>query len=146
MAGRQWSQHRVFKAGWSEHDKCITRLSTIVDAESPAPDQSLRTVRGAVVATAEQIEKAPVGNFNHRIWNGKCNEALRGKLAPHCDVQDARGCSIGGHPAWERALVARPALPKRGVSPHETFNWHVRPRSLPVTGTRYSDGSVREGA
>ena len=99
MAGRQWSQHRVFKAGWSEHNRCITWLSTIVDSESPGADQCLITVRGPVVATAEQIEKAPVGKFNHRIWKGQCNEALRNKLAPHCDVQDVRGCNVEGHPA-----------------------------------------------
>ena len=46
----------------------------------------------------------------------------------------------------EKALVARPTLPKRGLSPTETFHWHVKPRELPVYGAKYSDGPVREGA
>ena len=35
MAGRQWTQTRVHKAGWSQHNKCIACLSSIVDSESP---------------------------------------------------------------------------------------------------------------
>ena len=146
MAGRQWTQTRVFKAGWSEHNRCIACLNAIVDADTPPDNQCMRTVRDQVVATAEQIARAPVGNCCHRLWKGDCNSTLRKELAPANDVQDLRGCSVEGHAAWEKALMPRPTPPKRGVSPCETFHWHVRPQSLPVTGTKYTDGSVREGA
>ena len=77
MAGRQWTQTRVHKAGWSEHNRCLTCLSTIVDAETPPPDQCVRTERDEVGATADQIARAPVGNSAHRLWTGRCNHALR---------------------------------------------------------------------
>ena len=106
----------------------------------------MRIVRGEVVATDDQIARATVGNSSHRIWSGGCSDALRKKHAPECDVIDFNGCNVVGHPAWEKALVARPSLPKRGVSPTETLHWHVKPRDLPVHGAKCSDGSVREGA
>ena len=39
----------------------------------------------------------------------------------------------------------RPPLPKRKKSKVETFNWHVKPVSVPVTGSVYPDGSFLDG-
>ena len=39
----------------------------------------------------------------------------------------------------------RPPLPKRKQLKVETFNWHVRPTSLPVQGKVYPDGSFLDG-
>ena len=38
-------------------------------------------------------------------------------------------------------MCARPPLPKRKQSKDETFNWFLKPPSLPVTGDVYPDGS-----
>ena len=65
FANRQYTQTRVMSAGWADHNRCLTCLSNIVDAESSAQhngDCKKRGVRNPVVATAEQIEKAPIGN------------------------------------------------------------------------------------
>ena len=57
----------------------------------------------------------------------------------------ARTCEIAGHPAWERGLFARPALPLRRRGAVETLVWVVRPASLPIRGNVYTDGSFRDG-
>ena len=54
--------------------------------------------------------------------------------------EDLRGvalCNVAGHPAWEKALVARPPMPKRTQSQHATFHWDVELDEFPVVGTVY---------
>lgn len=59
-------------------------------------------MRHKVVATAEQIAQAPVGNLMHRLW--KCPSAgmrgLRDKWAPPDSVTTTLQCNVEGHPAW----------------------------------------------
>ena len=73
LANRQFPQTRVKSCGWSQHGRCLLCLSSIVDAEahgcsSPQQEQqqqqqqqqrSTRTFRDEVVATPEQLAKAP---------------------------------------------------------------------------------------
>ena len=66
---------------------------------------------------------------------------LRKEKAREEDVRVTGTCRVRGHPAWERGLSVRPPLPRRKQSKTETFNWHIRPPSLPVHGDVYPDGS-----
>ena len=71
VAGRQYPQTRVMAAVWSEHNRCIMCLSDIVDAEDASGTDwtaTARCSRTPVVATPDQINRAPTGNLNHRIW------------------------------------------------------------------------------
>ena len=122
----------------------ILCLHKIVAEEHTGARGAARTARDTVEATAAQIEKTTVGNLHHRIWNGECLKDERCQLAPAADLHIARLCNTTGHPAWERALVPRPPLPRRRQSPAETFTWHVKPATVPVNGRVYSDGSWRD--
>ena len=116
FAGRQYPQTRVMAAGWADHNRCISCLSAIVDSEAVntgGVDKEKRTMRDPVVASPQQVLKAPVGNLNHRIWSGGCLNADRCTHAPAADVAVAKHHDISGNPAWERALVPRPPLPKK---------------------------------
>ena len=104
-----------------------------------------RTAKDAVVATPEQIDRAPRGDLIHRNWGCMHTRALRAEHAPEADVRTAMDINVKGHPAWERGLMVRPSMPLKRRSPVETFNWHVRPRQLPVVGAVYPDGSSRDG-
>ena len=97
LAYRQFPQSRVFAAGWSEHNRCILCLHGIVqrdtggraptgtgsvdvpaanaalDGSEPNDKDDLR--RKPVVANADQIERAPVGNLQYRSW--KCGHNAR---------------------------------------------------------------------
>ena len=104
-----------------------------------------RTIRDMVVATDDQLRRAPVGDLSHRIWSGDCLKELRVEKARAEDVRIAHVCEVRGHPAWERGLMVRPPLPNRNQSKVETFNWHVKPSQLPVVGNVYPDGSFLDG-
>lgn len=145
-AGWQWAQTRVNAAGWAEHDRCILCLSTLVDQEA-APqlsDGKVRTAKSPVVATQEQILKTPVGNLNHRIWSGQCIDHTRYAIAPPGDLVVANDCDIDGRPAWERALIPRPPLPKKAKLSEATFYWSIEPGDCCITGAFYVDGSCFE--
>ena len=125
FAGRQYPQTRVMAAGWADHNKCITCLSAIVDAEdlnTSGEERAKRTMRVPVVASPQQVSKAPIGNLNHRIWSGACLDADRCTHAPVADVAIARKHDIVGNPAWERALVPRPPLPMKAKHSKATFS------------------------
>jgi hypothetical protein len=144
MAGRQFTQTRVKRCGWSGHDRCLACLSRIVDSESPQAG-SKRTARDPVNATEEQIARAPVGNLSHRLWTGECLRPSRMERARKEDLVVTRTCEVAGHPAWERGLSVRPPLPKRRQSKVETFNWYLKPAALPLQGDVYPDGSYLDG-
>ena len=84
-AGRQYTQSRVKLCGWSDHDRCLACLSEIVEKECPNTETKKRSVRDPVVATEEQLARAPVGDLAHRIWSGmgvvstKCGNKQRGR-------------------------------------------------------------------
>ena len=125
FAGRQYPQTRVMAAGGADHNICITCLSAIVDAENPntsGVDRAKRTMRVPVVASPQQVSKAPIGNLNHRIWSGACLDADRCTHAPVADVAIARKHDIVGNPACERALVPRPPLPMKAKHSNATFS------------------------
>ena len=90
VAGRQYPQTRVKACGWSLHDRCLVCLNEIVEVESEGRCMLPKTVRDVIVATPEQLSKAPKGDLVHRHWGCKHTDALRGKLAPHSDVRAAR--------------------------------------------------------
>ena len=144
-AGRQFTQARVMLCGWADHDRCLVCLNDLVESESPYDGSKKRTIREPVVASSDQIERAPVGDIAHRLWTGGCLKVLRNKKARADDVMVASTCMVRGHPAWERGLMVRPPLPKRKQSKVETFNWHVKPPQLPVHGNVYPDGSFLDG-
>ena len=54
-----------------------------------------------VVATADQISRAPVGSSNHRIW--KCQaepiKGARAKWSREVDRHKEASCGVAGHPA-----------------------------------------------
>ena len=145
MANRQFTQSRVMQCGWAKHDRCLLCLSRIVDAECNVQGGSKRTMKDAVEATADQISKAPRGDLVHRLWGCQVTKPVRDELAPEHDVRTVADVDVRGHPAWERALVTRPSLPLKRRSLTETFNWHVKPKQLPVAGRVYPDGSARDG-
>ena len=154
-ANRQYTQARVKACGWSEHDRCLLCLSDIVDADDLQQQQQeqqqeiqavrKRTARDPVKATAEQILKAPRGDLIHRNWECKRTKALRSSTAPDADVRAVADVDLRGHPTWDRGLTIRPTEPLRRKSPVETFNWHIKPRQLPIVGHVYPDGSSRDG-
>ena len=145
VANRQFTQSRVMQCGWALHDRCLLCLSRIVEAEGNEQGGSKRSVRDAIEATADQINRAPRGDLVHRHWGCPVTKPVRDELAPQQDVRTAADVNVRGHPAWERALVTRPTMPLKRRSPTETFNWHVKPEQLPVAGKVYPDGSARDG-
>ena len=46
---------------------------------------------------------------------------------------------------WKRARVPRPPLPLKKRQPTETLVWVVKPKSIVVNATFYTDGSFRDG-
>ena len=82
-----------------------------------------------VVATADQISRAPVGNSNHRIW--KCQaEPIKGasaKWSREVDRHKEASCDVVGHPAWERGLAPKPSPPTTAIAATDSFRWVVRP-------------------
>ena len=103
--------------------------------------------RRPVVATGEQIARAPIGNLHHRGW--KCESAVmadaRRRWAPERDVATELDCDVRGHPGWERALYPKPARPTIGRSPVETFRWILEPEGGMLEGVVYPDGSALDG-
>ena len=68
-AGRQYPQVRVCKYGWSLHNKCLFCLQDIVDDDAGRERGTCgKGVRETVEATDDQIARAPVGDYTHRIW------------------------------------------------------------------------------
>ena len=59
-AGRQYPQVKVKLCGWSVHDRCLICLNDIVEEDAPYAGTKKRTARDPVVATAEQIGRAPI--------------------------------------------------------------------------------------
>ena len=89
-------------------------------------------MRDQAKATKEQIEKAPVGDLIDRNWSCAKHGPDRKRLADELDVQTVARVEVRGNPAWERALVARPPLPKRTNAKTESFTWEVKPKAFPV--------------
>ena len=102
-------------------------------------------VRETEEATEDQIARAPVGDYTHRIWTCPRHVVPRKQLANEQDLRAVKDVDVRGHPAWERALVARPPMPRRKKSKVEPIVWHVKPKSMPIKGIIYSDGSARDG-
>ena len=100
----------------------------------------------SAAATAEVLEKAPVGTLFHRTWTCKTLDGPRLEEAHPQDISRTKAGWGTGDPAWERALAPMPPLPSRKRSEHETFHWVVRPPDgiLPP-GDVYVDGSALDG-
>jgi hypothetical protein len=145
VAGRQYPQTRVKQCGWSEHDRCLFCLWKIVGCEADKDESEDILAKKLSEATEEQLKKAPVGNYIHRIWECGESEVERGKHAEEADMAVIRQCEVRGHPTWERGLTVRPPKPSRGRAWCETLTWHVKPKSLPLVGACYTDGSCLEG-
>ena len=96
-----------------------------------------RTFRDEVVATSEQIGRAPKGDLVHRHWICEHIKQPRQKFAREADIRAARQLEARGHPTWERGLTARPTLPLKRQSKSETFNWYVKPKGGIVCGDVY---------
>ena len=125
MAKRQFPQTRMLECGFATHDKCLVCLSRIVDEDErtargndteEVEDGNLartRSINDKVVASDEQLNRAPKGDLNHRIWKGDCLKTLRERRASQQDLAIVRDVNIRGHAAFEMALMARPPLPRR---------------------------------
>jgi len=101
----------------------------------------------AVEATEEQINRAPVGNSNHRIWRCPASpmEEARQKWARPEDRRKEASCDVAGHPAWERGLMPKPSPPRTKVAATASFRWIVRPEGDMFHGEIYPDGSALDG-
>ena len=101
----------------------------------------------AVIATDDQINRAPVGSSNHRIW--KCQaEPLKGaraKWSREVDRLKEASCEVAGHPTWERGLVPKPSPPRTAIAATDSFKWVVRPEGDMFDGEIYPDGSALDG-
>ena len=162
LAGRQYPQVRVFAAGWSEHNRCVLCLHDIVQADLPrglsgggCSDELVRAWcsheaeagKKTVVATADQISRAPIGSSNHRIWKcqaGPIKEA-RAKWSRAKDRNIEASCNTAGHPSWERGFAPKPSPPKTAAAAAESFRWVVRPEGDLFHGDVYPDGSALDG-
>ena len=89
VAGKQYSQTRVMAAGWAKHNRCLACLQTIVEGEEASWQRAARIELleadkepGAVkvVATQEQIDRAPIGKPFHRAW--KCPHLKPSRSVP----------------------------------------------------------------
>jgi hypothetical protein len=135
VAGRQYPQTRVMRNGWAAHNKCIFCLHDIVEKEKGeccGGEAVTRGSRDPVIATAEQIAKAPVGSLVHRNWSCPKHDGLRKEHTSEADRRTVVDANVQGHPAWERALVARPPPPRKKKAAVESFKWHVQPQALPI--------------
>ena len=80
-----------------------------------------------VIATADQISRAPIGSNNHRIWKcqaGPMKEA-RAKWTRADDRTMEASCDTSGHPVWERGFT--PQSSKFRPSPPFNF-FEIRPQ------------------
>ena len=120
-SGRQWTQTRVKAAGWAEHNKCTACLQTIVESEETGWQRTARIeqlaergkkTRPIVIATSEQIEKAPIGNLFHGNWKCSHLEPSRVKFASTDDRTRIENGWGTGSVADERALLPPPPRPR----------------------------------
>ena len=148
QAGRQWPQSRVYTAGWSEHNKCLACLQALVEERETSCQRQARIEllegRGSgapvqVLATAAQIEAAPIGDLFHRSWTCKLLEPERLKHASGSDRARTKEGWGRGKVAWERALVPLPPPPPRPPAAEATFHWKVKPSDDFVSGPFYLD-------
>ena len=93
-------------------------------------------------AIEDQLQRAPTGNLNHRIWTGDCLKAMRQDKANDKDLALAQMVDVEGHGASEKGLMARPPLPRVQPLKHDTFHWYIKPAELPMEGDVYPDGSL----
>ena len=154
VSARQFTQARVFAAGWSDHNRCLACLQQIVLAEESGGERELRLKREEaakkagickVQATEDQIARAPVGNEFHRIWSCPTTEPSR---RVHASSQD-RGRTKDGWGAglvmMERALIPRPPPPPKPPLEEASFHWYVQPQEGLVCAKFYTDGSALDG-
>lgn len=100
-----------------------------------------------VVDTEDQINRAPVGSSNHRIW--KCQaeplEGARAKWSREVDRKTEASCAVVGHLAWERGLVPKPSPPRKAIVASDSFRWIIRPEGDMFHNKIYPDGSALDG-
>ena len=154
VAARQFTQSRVFAAGWSDHNRCLACLQRIVMSEESESERTLRTEREKVAcksgifkvqATELQIAKAPVGNEFHRTWKCPATEPSR---SAHASLEDRGRTRDGwgsGKVSMERALVPRPPLPPKPPLEEASFHWRVEPAGGMAAARFYTDGSALDG-
>ena len=146
IANRQWPQERCFKAGFVAHPKCIFCVYAATDpapvAWGPAgiPPPTAEPTQ-LPPPTQADIEAAPVGTRQHRIWQCPRLGSSRNKLAPAALRLSAAAADAGGDVMLERALF--PSLAAEVPPPREdaTFYWTILPPGGSFRGTVYSDGS-----
>ena len=130
VSARQFTQARVFAAGWSDHNRCLACLQRIALSEESEGERELRIKREEqsrktgifrVQATEQQLAKAPVGNDFHRVW--ACPTSKPSRIL-HASPQDRGRTKDGwgaGRLAMERALVPRPPPPPKQPLDEATF-------------------------
>ena len=154
VSARQFTQARAFAAGWTDHNRCLACLQQIVIAEESEGERELRLKREEaakkagtckVLATEDQIARAPVGNEFHRIWSCPTTEPSRRQ---HASSQDRSRTMDGwgaGLVMMERALIPRPPPPPKPPLEEASFHWYVQPQDGLVCARFYTDGSALDG-
>lgn len=100
-----------------------------------------------VVATAELISKAPVGNNNHRTWKRQAEPMKTAieRWSREVDRRNEASCHVAGRPAWEIGLTPKPSPPRTQIAKSESFKWVARPEGDMFAGEIYPDGSGFDG-
>lgn len=121
--------------------------SVVASAITDGCKQEQKEKIKAVIATAEQISRAPFGNSNHMIWKCQAHpmKEAREKWTMKEDRQKEGSCNVAGHPAWERGLVLKASPPRTAIAATESFRWIVRPQGDMFEGEIHIDGSALDG-
>jgi hypothetical protein len=171
IAGRQWPQARCFRAGFAVHPKCLfcvygactdsSSATMAVRAARPAsrsgtwPSSPLNALANDVPAvsaalpppTQQQLDQAPVGTCNHRVWHCPRLAVQRRRHAPEAMLTGSVNVSQDnvGTAAFERALFASIAHDVPPPTVGDTFTWVVEPAGGTINGVIYTDGSRLDG-
>ena len=121
IAGRQWTQDRLFKAGLSTHNECLLCRHL---PEGGVPGTLLHRYLCPALA--------PFRNLHMPKWL--------------VDFLRTHGRNVNGaqHLALTRSLVRAPAIPARRESAYDSFIWHKQTFSVPSGCVVFTDGSLQD--
>ena len=124
VAGRQWCQHRLFKAGLVEHDKCLL-CKDMIDGNV----SGTLLHRWVCPALANfRFEHLPKWIGDYLLMNGRSASQSSAVLL-----------------AFTRGLVRLPEVVERRNDAFDTFTWLKQAYSIPSGCVIFTDGSLLDG-
>ena len=133
VAGRQWPQQRLYKAGLATHGKCMACIREKMSSQGMSAEDAMAS--------------APLGTTYHRLWQCPSMENVRQLHAPAIMLEEAMAGEGNGSLAFEKAVFHVPNVECLVPPAEGAFEWHICPADglIPSHSTIYTDGSTLEG-